>query len=102
MAFGFKAGIVVGGFAVAMALTNPKEEDHARKLAEDTISPFVEGGRDSPIARIGTAFAESFSDSVVDYHNYLFFSTTTKVGTDERMSIGFLGHVQTTANKTQS
>lgn len=89
----FQTGIIVGGLTVAMLLTNPSKEEHARKLASDTLSPYAEKGNDSPLVRLGTAFAESFSDSVVDYHNYWLFSTTTRVGSDERLTIGVLRYI---------
>ncbi|QDV69174.1 hypothetical protein Poly24_28890 [Rosistilla carotiformis] len=89
----FQTGIIVGGLVVALGLTNPTKEDHARKLAAETLAPYAEGGNDSPLVRIGTAFAESFSDSVIDYHNYLLFSTTTRAGSDERLTLGFFRFV---------
>ncbi|QDS88672.1 hypothetical protein EC9_28630 [Rosistilla ulvae] len=93
MPFKFQTGIVLGGVTVALALTNPTKEDHVRKLAAETLAPYSAEGSDSSLVRIGTAFAESFSDSVVDYHNYLLFSTTTRAGSDERLTLGFFRFV---------
>lgn len=89
----FKSGLVFGGLLVAAVLTNPTKEEHARTLAEETLAPLAEGGRDSTLARIGSAFAQSFSDSVVDYHNYFVFSTTTRPESSDRLTIGCFRYV---------
>ncbi|QDV13040.1 hypothetical protein CA51_29260 [Rosistilla oblonga] len=89
----FQTGIVVGGLIAALLLTNPSKEDHVRKLAAERLAPYTEEGSDSPLVRIGSAFAESFSDSVIDYHNYWLFSTTTSLDSDQRLTLGFLRFV---------
>ncbi|MEZ6087843.1 MAG: hypothetical protein R3C05_07440 [Pirellulaceae bacterium] len=93
MAMKFKSGLLVGGLVVAAALTNPTKDEHARTLAEETLAPLSDGGRNSTLARIGSAFAQSFSDAVVDYHNYLVFSTTTRPESDEQLTIGCFRYV---------
>lgn len=89
----FKSGVVVGILLAAAFFTNPSKEDHAKKLAEATLGGGNQAGGDTALSRIGSAFAQSFSDSLFDYHNYYLFSTTTSPGGDRKLTIGVLGNV---------
>ena len=93
----FKLGFVLGALVVVAVITNPKEEQHAKTIAEDALSPFASEGNGT-LAKIGGAFADAFSGTIVDYHNYGVMSTTTSPGSDETLSIGAFGIVHVTEN----
>ena len=100
--------IVLVVVAAVLAFTNPSERAHKRAILSNItngISQLTTNGDNSVFAQglgaIGSMFANGVVQVVLDqkleYHNYLFFSTTTLRigGEDVRASFGILGNVFT-------
>lgn len=100
--------IVLVVVAIVLAFTNPSERAHKRAILSNVtngVSQVTGSDDNSPIAQglgvIGRAFASGMAEMVLnqslEYHNYLFFSTTTlRIGSkDVRTSLGVFGNVFT-------
>lgn len=99
--------IVLVVVALVLAFTNPSEKAHKRAILSNITNGVSQltGDDSSPIAQglgaIGRAFASGMAEMVLnqslEYHNYLFFSTTTlRIGSkDVRTSVGVLANVFT-------
>lgn len=93
-----------------LALTNPGKAEHRQAIMKklDTATEQAINASD-PMARavmrsifgsgqgVVSGFVRQLVDESLEYHNYVFFSTTTLhsdlLGSDIRCSTGFLGHV---------
>ncbi len=93
---------------LVLAFTNPSEEKHRQVVCANVtngISKAMGGDADNLLSQglgffgsmIGGSVVEMVLDQSLEYHNYIFFSTTTlRVGqTDVPASTGFLGKVFT-------
>lgn len=105
--------IVLVVVALVLAFTNPSEKAHKRAILSNItngVSQVTDSDSDNPFAQGLSALGRMFTGGLVqmvldqnlEYHNYLFFSTTTlRVGSqDVRASMGFLGNVFT-ADETE-
>lgn len=99
--------IILASFLVFMGVTNPSENQHRAAVKENAAQGVVKSfAKDNDIlsqgmSAIGYMIAVPLIDNILDYmleyHNYLLFSTTsitTKKG-DTVISYGFLGNVFT-------
>lgn len=102
------AVIVLVVVALVLAFTNPSEKAHKRAILSNVtngISQLTGSDNGNPIAQGLTVIGQMFAGGMVqmmleqnlEYHNYLFFSTTSvHLGShDVRISMGFLGNVFT-------
>lgn len=105
--------IVLVVVALVLAFTNPSEKAHKRAILSNItngVSQVTDSDSGNPFAQGLSALGRMFTGGLVqmvldqnlEYHNYLFFSTTTlRVGSqDVRASMGFLGNVFT-ADETE-
>lgn len=105
-------GIAVAILLLLMAVTNPSKDEHKQVIKErisNGLSQALTGNGDNsddPFATFGAAFIRSMAapvlgqlvDSMLQYHSYLFWSTTTLSLPDSnevRTSFGIFGKVFT-------
>lgn len=105
-------GIAVAILLLLMAVTNPSKDEHKQVIKErisNGLSQALTGNgenSDDPFATFGAAFIRSMAapvlgqivDSMLQYHSYLFWSTTTLALSDSnevRTSFGIFGKVFT-------
>lgn len=105
-------GIVVAVLLLIMAVTNPSKDEHKQVIKENITSGLSKGllgdsdNNNDPFVAMGSDIIKSFAapvvnetlDNLIEYHNYLFWSTTTITLSDAanvRTSFGIFGKVFT-------
>ena len=104
-------GIVAAVLLLLMAVTNPPKDEHRQVIKERISAGLAKGLTDSsdgdnPFAIFGSSIIRTLAtpvlgqivDNMLQYHNYLFWSTTTLDMPDSsevRMSVGIFGKVFT-------
>ncbi|MFC2760498.1 GYF domain-containing protein [Hallella multisaccharivorax] len=101
------AGIVAVVVLLVMAMTNPPKDEHKRIIKENItqgLAKLSDDGSGDPFKAIGSTILGTIAmpiintaiDTMLDYHNYLFWSTTTMKLSDDRevrTSFGIFGKV---------
>ena len=107
-------GIAVAILLLIMAITNPSKDEH-RQVVKDHITAGLHGGLDasdssglaslasSMISALAGPVINSAIDNLLQYHNYVFWSTTTidiPGAGEQRTSLGIFGKVFTSDEAT--
>ena len=107
-------GIAVAILLLIMAITNPSKDEH-RQVIKDHITAGLHGGLDasdssglsslalSMISALAGPVINSAIDNLLQYHNYVFWSTTTidiPGAGEQRTSLGIFGKVFTSDEAT--
>lgn len=104
-------GIAVAILLLLMAILNPSKDEHKQVIKDRITNGLTKGlsdngDSDDPFATFGSAIVRSLAtpvlgqivDNMIQYHNYLFWSTTTLALPDSsevRTSFGIFGKVFT-------
>ncbi len=107
-------GIAVAILLLLMAITNPSKDEH-RQVIKDHITAGLHGGLDasdssglsslalSMISALAGPVINNAIDNLLQYHNYVFWSTTTidiPGAGEQRTSLGIFGKVFTSDEAT--